>query len=59
MVHFINSLVRPPLALMHDFRPPPYGGGNQFMLAFKRTVEQRGIRCVARLNQQQGAAIPG
>ncbi len=49
MVHFINSLVRPPLALMHDFRPPPYGGGNQFMLAFKRTVEQRGIRCSANI----------
>jgi glycosyltransferase involved in cell wall biosynthesis len=31
------------LAVFHDFRPPPYGGGNQFLLALVRELEGRGF----------------
>jgi glycosyltransferase involved in cell wall biosynthesis len=31
------------LAIFHEFRPPPYGGGNQFMLALVREIEGRGL----------------
>ena len=31
------------LAVFHDFQPPPYGGGNQFLLALVRELEQRGL----------------
>jgi glycosyltransferase involved in cell wall biosynthesis len=31
------------LAIFHDFRPPPYGGGNQFLLALVRELEGRGL----------------
>ena len=32
------------VAIFHDFRPPPYGGGNQFLLALVRELEGRGLR---------------
>ena len=32
------------LAVFHEFRPPPYGGGNQFLLALVRELEGRGLR---------------
>jgi glycosyltransferase involved in cell wall biosynthesis len=35
---------RADLAVFHDFRPPPYGGGNQFLLALVRELERRGLR---------------
>ena len=31
------------LAVFHEFRPPPYGGGNQFLLALVRELEGRGF----------------
>src|SRR6266516_1284827 len=31
------------LAIFHDFRPPPYGGGNQFLLALLRELDGRGV----------------
>lgn len=31
------------LAVFHEFRPPPYGGGNQFLLALVREFEGRGL----------------
>jgi len=31
------------LALFHEFAPPPYGGGNQFLLALKGELERRGL----------------
>jgi glycosyltransferase involved in cell wall biosynthesis len=31
------------VAVFHEFRPPPYGGGNQFLLALVRELEGRGI----------------
>ncbi|NIZ00162.1 glycosyltransferase family 4 protein [Thalassospira lucentensis] len=30
-------------SIIHEFRPPPYGGGNQFLLAVKHELERRGI----------------
>lgn len=34
---------RADLALFHDFSPPPYGGGNQFLLALRGELERRGL----------------
>jgi glycosyltransferase involved in cell wall biosynthesis len=34
---------RADLAVFHEFRPPPYGGGNQFLLALVRELERRGL----------------
>jgi glycosyltransferase involved in cell wall biosynthesis len=40
------------LAIFHDFRPPPYGGGNQFLLALARELEGRGL--VVEVNRLSG-----
>jgi glycosyltransferase involved in cell wall biosynthesis len=34
---------RADLALFNEFRPPPYGGGNQFLLALVGELERRGL----------------
>ena len=34
---------RADVAVFHDFRPPPYGGGNQFLLALVGELERRGL----------------
>ena len=34
---------RSDVAIFHDFHPPPYGGGNQFLLALVRELERRGL----------------
>jgi len=34
---------RADLAVFHEFRPPPYGGGNQFLLALVAELERRGL----------------
>jgi glycosyltransferase involved in cell wall biosynthesis len=34
---------RADLAVFHEFRPPPYGGGNQFLLALVGELERRGL----------------
>ncbi len=40
---------RADLAIFHEFRPPPYGGGNQFLLALVRELESRGLAVEANL----------
>jgi glycosyltransferase involved in cell wall biosynthesis len=35
------------LAVFHEFAPPPYGGGNQFLLALVRELEGRGLEVEA------------
>ncbi|MDX6513971.1 MAG: hypothetical protein QOE36_3475, partial [Gaiellaceae bacterium] len=35
---------RPDVTILHRFRPPPYGGSNQFLLALKGELERRGLR---------------
>jgi glycosyltransferase involved in cell wall biosynthesis len=40
------------LAIFHEFRPPPYGGGNQFLLALVRELEGRGL--VVEVNRLSG-----
>ena len=35
------------VAVFHEFQPPPYGGGNQFLLALVRELESRGLRVEA------------
>lgn len=32
------------VSMFHDFVPPPYGGGNQFLLALRAELESRGWR---------------
>ena len=32
------------ISLWHQFRPPPWGGGNQFMLALRGALKQQGVR---------------
>lgn len=34
---------RSDLAIFHEFHAPPYGGGNQFLLALRRELERRGL----------------
>jgi glycosyltransferase involved in cell wall biosynthesis len=34
---------RSDLAVFHEFHPPPYGGGNQFLLALVRELRTRGL----------------
>jgi glycosyltransferase involved in cell wall biosynthesis len=34
---------RADLAVFHEFHAPPYGGGNQFLLALVRELERRGL----------------
>ncbi|HEY8776047.1 MAG TPA: glycosyltransferase family 4 protein [Gaiellaceae bacterium] len=34
---------RADLAVFHEFAPPPYGGGNQFLLALVRELRSRGL----------------
>jgi glycosyltransferase involved in cell wall biosynthesis len=38
---------RADLAIFHEFLPPPYGGGNQFLLALRREFERLGWRTEA------------
>lgn len=45
-IHRVRSLLNPNrfrVCLWHKFFAPPYGGGNQFMLALRKALEQRGI----------------
>lgn len=34
---------RSDVAVFHEFHPPPYGGGNQFLLALLRELDRRGV----------------
>jgi hypothetical protein len=34
---------RSDVAIFHEFHPPPYGGGNQFMIALAGELERRGL----------------
>jgi glycosyltransferase involved in cell wall biosynthesis len=40
---------RPDVTIGHEFRPPPYGGSNQFLLALRRELERRGLRVGANI----------
>src|SRR5215218_3582389 len=32
------------VSIFHDFKRPPYGGGNQFLLALRKELQARGLR---------------
>jgi len=34
------------VSLWHEFHKPPYGGGNQFMMALRKALEHQGVRVV-------------
>jgi glycosyltransferase involved in cell wall biosynthesis len=38
---------RPDVAFFHEFRRPPYGGSNQFLIALRGELERRGLRVSA------------
>src|SRR5258705_13913015 len=41
---FVRSRrARRDLAVFHEFHVPPYGGGNQFLLALRGELERRGL----------------
>jgi glycosyltransferase involved in cell wall biosynthesis len=42
-------------ALWNDFRPPPYGGGNQFMIALEGALQRKGMRVIR--NSGAGADV--
>jgi len=44
------------VSIFRDYVKPPYGGGNQFMLALRAEMERQGVRV---LNNQVGEAIDG
>ncbi|MBT5831527.1 MAG: glycosyltransferase family 4 protein [Candidatus Latescibacteria bacterium] len=35
-------VLQPQISLFHEFRPPPYGGANQFFMALRTQLQQRG-----------------
>ena len=47
---------RADLAVFHEFAPPPYGGGNQFLLALVGELRRRGL--VVELNRLSGRRRP-
>lgn len=45
LLHRIRGWVlQPQISLFHEFRPPPYGGANQFFLALRNELQQRGYK---------------
>jgi glycosyltransferase involved in cell wall biosynthesis len=40
----VSHLRRADIAIFHEFLPPPYGGGNQFLLGLKSEFEKLGYR---------------
>lgn len=40
---FRSLIPGPDLALMHEFHAPPYGGGNQFLLALRGELRRQGV----------------
>lgn len=39
-----NFIFGYPIVFFHEFHKPPYGGGNQFLLALKKELESRGYK---------------
>jgi glycosyltransferase involved in cell wall biosynthesis len=42
--HIRGWVLQPQISLFHEFRPPPYGGANQFFLALRDQLQQRGYK---------------
>lgn len=40
---FRRALTGPEIAIFHEFQKPPYGGGNQFLLALEKELKQIGL----------------
>src|SRR5207237_7095444 len=39
-----GPLLNPDVAIAHEFRPPPFGGSNQFLIALRDELRRRGLR---------------
>ena len=44
MLRLRGLVERPDIAIVHRFRPPPYGGSNQFLTALRNELRARGLR---------------
>src|SRR5207248_6560051 len=42
-----GAFVNADIAIAHEFRPPPYGGSNQFLTALRGELRRRGFRVEA------------
>lgn len=53
MFHFLNnySHSKPVISILHKFHKPPWGGGNQFLLALKKVFENQGYKVKNKLDQ--------
>ena len=39
-----DRILQPEISIFHDFRKPPYGGANQFLMALRDELKHRGFR---------------
>lgn len=53
----MRLLDRPDVAIAYRFRPPPYGGSNQFLLALRGELERRGLRVGERVARRTRACL--
>lgn len=44
------------LIMFHQFRPPPFGGGNQFMTALRKVLTERGFRIAENTTKPRATA---
>lgn len=45
------------IAIFHEFKKPPYGGGNQFLLALKNELQRQGFRVGGRVGRDTEALL--
>jgi len=48
---------KPEIAILHTFRKPPWGGGNQFLLALKAAFETKGFKVTSTINSKTRMCI--
>ena len=54
----IRSLVRgDEIVIFHEFHKPPYGGGNQFLMALRKELRHRGFRVGNRVGRDTKAVL--
>ncbi len=48
---------KPVITILHEFHKPPWGGGNQFLLALKARFEKKGYQVTPKVNSQARICI--
>lgn len=54
---FFNLFSQKPIAILHKFHKPPWGGGNQFLLALKKVFANKGQKITSKLGLNVKACI--